>query len=173
MLSPGGESDASLESGLESMRIKLAIMKVREEMMNEPSDEVKSRVVYPQTKLEAIEQLESHLEQIQNFEKTSFKSDNSVNIDSSPTKAPVSKVVLKAKVTAQNSPILTQIQSQVNCLNDLMTSTFEALLLKLESCDSTAPQEPNPPMAKKAREFETRFQRQIFEGKQKVRSCHQ
>jgi len=65
--------------------------------------------------------------------------------------------------------ILSQIQSQVNCIIDLMSSTFEALLLKLESHDSTAPlQEPNPQMAKKAREFETRFQRQIFEGKQKA-----
>jgi len=115
-------------------------------------------------KLEAITELETQLEQIQKFEKQ-----RGGEISDSRT-APVTKVtVTKHPVMNRNSnaSLVNQIRSHVSALVNLFSSVFEALLIKLEGTEDPPP-EINPMMARKAREFEARFQRQIFEGKQKA-----
>ena len=78
--------------------------------------------------------------------------------------------VTKRPVINRNSSasLVNQIRSHVSALVNLFSSVFEALLIKLEGTEDPPPPEINPMMARKAREFEARFQRQIFEGKQKV-----
>jgi len=168
--------DDSLESGLESMRIKLAVMKVREELnRDEPPSSIDLAPVNKKLsdndadenedfKLEAITELETQLEQIQKFEKQ-----RGGEISDRRT-APVTKVtVTKHPVINRNSSasLVNQIRSHVSALVNLFSSVFEALLIKLEGTEDPPP-EINPMMARKAREFEARFQRQIFEGKQKA-----
>ena len=146
------DSDGS-ESGLESMRIKLAVMKAKEHELEH--DNMSS-------KLDAISKLDSDLQEIQRLE--SF---------SKPNLKPVSKVVLTKKPAVGPtmkksgvSGISGQIESQVEAIVACFTKIFEALVVKLEEPKKS---EENPLMVKKSKEFETRFQRQLFEAKQKVK----
>ena len=161
-----GVSDIDgISDDLQSMRIRLAVMKAKEQCDETEGSDIRQ---------EAIDEVDSNLREIIALESTypneikpHMKKDDAKKKARHPQTAQPVKLVKEEK-----DKVSSQINSQLNLITTTFSKIFQALIVlmnehNLTDQSATSTVEMNR-INKRSREFEARLQRLLFEAKQKA-----
>lgn len=155
-----------VSNDLQSMRIRLAVMKAKEQCEEEDGNEIRH---------EAIDEIDSNLREIIALESpgvngTGLKSSNKKE---SGRQQKVSRNETNPKLLKEEkSKVISQINSQLDGITSMYSKIFQALIVLINEhhLNEQASRSLNEveKINKRSREFDVRLHRQIFEAKQKT-----